>query len=58
MFAAHRKLDNMIVAVDFNQKQIYGSTGDVMILLLMFMMLRMEVFVETRTTLLLLMILL
>jgi transketolase len=30
MFAAHRKLDNMIVAVDFNQKQIDGSTGDVM----------------------------
>ncbi len=30
MFAAHRKLDNLIVAVDFNQKQIDGSTEDVM----------------------------
>jgi transketolase len=30
MFAAHRKVDNLIVAVDFNQKQIDGSTGDVM----------------------------
>lgn len=30
MFAAHYKVDNMIVAVDFNQKQIDGSTGDVM----------------------------
>lgn len=30
MFAAHRKLDNMIVAVDFNQKQIDGSTEEVM----------------------------
>jgi transketolase len=30
MFAAHRNVDNLIVAVDFNQKQIDGSTGDVM----------------------------
>lgn len=30
MFASHRKLDNMIVAVDFNQKQIDGSTGEIM----------------------------
>lgn len=30
MFAAHRKVDNLIVAVDFNQKQIDGTTGDVM----------------------------
>ncbi|MGC6413577.1 MAG: transketolase [Bacteroidia bacterium] len=30
MFAAHNKVDNMIVAVDFNQQQIDGSTGDVM----------------------------
>lgn len=30
MYAAHNKLDNMIVAVDFNQKQIDGSTVDIM----------------------------
>ena len=30
MFAAHNKLDNMIVAVDFNQQQIDGSTVDIM----------------------------
>ena len=30
MFAAHHKVDNLIVAVDFNQQQIDGSTGDVM----------------------------
>jgi len=30
MFAAHNKIDNLIVAVDFNQKQIDGSTGDIM----------------------------
>lgn len=30
MFSAHNKIDNMIVAVDFNQQQIDGSTGDVM----------------------------
>ncbi len=30
MFSAHNKVDNMIVAVDFNQQQIDGSTGDVM----------------------------
>jgi len=30
MFSKHYKIDNMIVTVDFNQKQIDGSTGDVM----------------------------
>lgn len=30
MFSAHNKIDNMIVAVDFNQQQIDGSTGEVM----------------------------
>lgn len=30
MFAAHNKLDNMIVAVDFNKQQIDGSTVDIM----------------------------
>jgi len=30
MFAAHNKIDNLIVAVDFNQKQIDGTTGDIM----------------------------
>jgi transketolase len=30
MFSAHNKVDNIIVAVDFNQQQIDGSTGDVM----------------------------
>jgi len=30
MYAAHNKLDNMIVAVDFNQKQIDGTTVDIM----------------------------
>jgi transketolase len=30
MFAAHNKLDNMIVAVDFNRQQIDGSTVDIM----------------------------
>lgn len=30
MYAAHNKLDNMIVSVDFNQKQIDGSTVDIM----------------------------
>ena len=30
MFAAHKKLDNILVAVDFNQQQIDGSTEDVM----------------------------
>lgn len=30
MFSKHYKIDNMIVSVDFNQKQIDGSTGDVM----------------------------
>jgi len=30
MFAAHNKLDNILVAVDFNQQQIDGSTEDVM----------------------------
>lgn len=30
MFAAHNKLDNMIVAVDFNGQQIDGSTLDIM----------------------------
>lgn len=30
MFAAHHKVDNLIVAVDFNQQQIDGSTGDVL----------------------------
>jgi len=30
MFAAHKKADNMIVAVDFNQQQIDGSTQEVM----------------------------
>ena len=30
MYAAHNKLDNMIVAVDFNQKQIDGTTADIM----------------------------
>ena len=30
MFAAHHKVDNLIVAVDFNKQQIDGSTGDVL----------------------------
>jgi len=30
MFAAHNKVDNLLVAVDFNQQQIDGSTADVM----------------------------
>lgn len=30
MFAAHNKLDNLIVAVDFNKQQIDGSTVDIM----------------------------
>ncbi|HTO17182.1 MAG TPA: transketolase [Edaphocola sp.] len=30
MFAAHHKLDNMIVAVDYNRQQIDGPTKDVM----------------------------
>ena len=30
MYAAHNKLDNMIVAVDFNGQQIDGSTLDIM----------------------------
>ena len=30
MFAPHNKLDNMIVAVDFNNAQIDGSTLDIM----------------------------
>jgi transketolase len=30
MFAPHNKLDNMIVAVDFNNAQIDGSTMDIM----------------------------
>ncbi len=30
MFAAHNKLDNILVAVDFNQQQIDGSTEEVM----------------------------
>ena len=30
MFAAHNKVDNMIVAIDFNKQQIDGSTQDVM----------------------------
>jgi transketolase len=30
MFAAHNKIDNLLVAVDFNQQQIDGSTGEVM----------------------------
>lgn len=30
MFAAHHKADNLLVAVDFNQQQIDGSTGDVL----------------------------
>lgn len=30
MYTAHNKLDNMIVAVDFNQKQIDGTTVDIM----------------------------
>jgi transketolase len=30
MYAAHNKLDNMLVAVDFNQQQIDGSTVDIM----------------------------
>ena len=30
MFAAHNKVDNVLVAVDFNQQQIDGSTADVM----------------------------
>ncbi len=30
MFAAHNKVDNMIVAIDFNKQQIDGSTEDVM----------------------------
>ena len=30
MFAAHHKVDNMIVVVDFNGKQIDGNTTDVM----------------------------
>ena len=30
MFAAHNKLDNVLVAVDFNQQQIDGSTEEVM----------------------------
>jgi transketolase len=30
MFAGHNKLDNMIVAVDFNKQQIDGSTVDIM----------------------------
>ncbi len=30
MFAAHNKIDNLIVTVDFNQQQIDGSTVDIM----------------------------
>ncbi|MFM1898805.1 MAG: hypothetical protein RL577_1045 [Bacteroidota bacterium] len=30
MFAAHNRVDNMIVAIDFNKQQIDGSTEDVM----------------------------
>lgn len=30
MYAAHNKLDNMIVAVDFNGQQIDGATADIM----------------------------
>lgn len=30
MFAAHNQIDNLLVAVDFNQQQIDGSTGEVM----------------------------
>lgn len=30
MFAAHNKLDNLLVAVDFNRQQIDGSTIDIM----------------------------
>jgi transketolase len=30
MFAAHNKIDNLLVAVDFNQQQIDGSTGEIM----------------------------
>jgi transketolase len=30
MFAAHNKLDNLIVAVDFNKQQIDGSTVEIM----------------------------
>ncbi|MBL7810971.1 MAG: transketolase [Bacteroidetes bacterium] len=30
MYAAHNKLDNMLVAVDFNKQQIDGSTVDIM----------------------------
>ena len=30
MFAAHHKVDNLIVAVDFNKQQIDGSTSDVL----------------------------
>lgn len=30
MYAGHNKLDNVILAVDFNQKQIDGSTVDIM----------------------------
>jgi transketolase len=30
MFAAHNEVDNLLVAVDFNQQQIDGSTADVM----------------------------
>lgn len=30
MYAAHNKLDNLIVAVDFNKQQIDGSTVDIM----------------------------
>jgi len=33
MFAAHHKVDNLIVAVDFNKQQIDGSTGDVLSLI-------------------------
>ncbi|MBT3422721.1 MAG: transketolase [Bacteroidetes bacterium] len=33
MFAAHHKVDNLIIAIDYNKKQIDGSTDDVISLL-------------------------
>ena len=30
MYCAHRKLDNMILTIDYNQKQIDGATDDVL----------------------------